>query len=216
MSQNTPTKDMNYVHNVFRDAFARAEILESIDIHNASQVKHTALYFSSIFTFLHAHHHTEDTYLWPPLLERAPEKADIINHGIEQHEALADALPNAQKATDNFAMNPSTESLKKLADAALGVASVLVDHLKDEENNVLPICSEHITMEEWQSLAPHTLSALEGPTLMMVLGLVYDAFDDDYKAAMAKLMPDELKNAWVNEGQKLYQNTMKEMNISLH
>ena len=71
-------------------------------------------------------------------------------------------------------------------------------------------------MEEWRSLAPHTLSALEGPTLMMVLGLVNDAFDDDYKAAMAELMPDELKNAWVNEGQKLYQNTMKEMNISLH
>ena len=214
MSENTPTTDMNYVHNVFRDAFARARKLGTVNLEDANQVSNTAMYFSSIFNFLHAHHHTEDEYLWPPLLERAPEKADIINHGIEQHEALSDALPNAMKAAADFGNGPSKATLDNLAEAALGVAEVLEDHLIDEETNVLPICSEHITMEEWTQLAPHTLAALEGPTLMMTVGLVNDAFDDDYKAAMSQLMPEELKTAWVNEGQKLYQSTMEGMNIS--
>ena len=209
------TQDMVYVHNTMRDAFERAAMLDNMDLNNIEQRDAVILYFDAMLSFIQSHHEAEDFVLWPNLLERAEADADIIRHGMNQHEELADLLPAAQKALVALRQDPNITALTELKTTLVEMGAMLTQHLNDEENNVLPICAQHITQDEWAQLPQHTLQKLEGPVLMMVIGLVRHAFDDTYRAAMDANMPPPLKQAWQSEGQALFDQTMARMNLEL-
>lgn len=44
--------------------------------------------------------------------------------------------------------------------------------------------------------------------MLMIVGLVHEQFDDEFRALMQEHMPEELRQAWVTQGQAMFDKTM--------
>jgi hemerythrin-like domain-containing protein len=212
MSQTPDTRDMTFVHNVFREAVQQRDAyLGTLAGDNTERAQAVGLYYDTILQFIQSHHAAEDTSLWPRLLERAPEHEATIRHGMNQHAALHAQLDAAQAALAAWRGATTDANREALVAALADMESVMIEHLNDEEQNVVPICAQHLSVEEWGELPVGTLTALQGANLMICIGLVRDAFDDTLREQMDAHMPPPLKEAWLNEGQPLYQSTMQQV-----
>lgn len=53
-----------------------------------------------------------------------------------------------------------------------------------------------------------TWRRLQGDAVLMIVGLVHEQFDDEFRALMQEHMPEELRQAWATEGQAMFDKTM--------
>src|SRR5690348_12627284 len=91
------TRDMIGVHRVFRESLSIApQLVGSVDETDRARVEAVGSYYANVLAFLHAHHEGEDELIWPKLLERAPEQADLVRHVAGQHEDVLGALITAE------------------------------------------------------------------------------------------------------------------------
>jgi hypothetical protein len=88
------SRDMFVVHDMFRREFnAIPGLVSEVPGEDGAQVTIVADHVVWMVTFLHAHHHGEDLFVWPKLLERVPVKIDPLIFTMKaQHKGLAQAL----------------------------------------------------------------------------------------------------------------------------
>lgn len=201
------TKDMIYVHRVMRNALLVAPNLIAA-AQNSDQETRLAVfrYLDSVCQFIHSHHHAEDVVLWDALRQRAPAQAALIEHGQAQHLALDDELPTTFDLLNQF--KEGEDVTDPLIDSFDKVRGIVLPHLDFEEKEVLPIISAHIQIEEWAQMPGQTWRRLQGDAVLMIVGLVHEQFDDEFRALMQEHMPDELRQAWASEGQAMFDKTM--------
>jgi hypothetical protein len=73
------SRDMFVVHDMFRREFkAIPGLVSEVPEGDGAQVTIVADHVVWMVTFLHAHHHGEDLFIWPKLLERVPVKIDPL------------------------------------------------------------------------------------------------------------------------------------------
>src|SRR3954470_22233755 len=83
------TTDMVAVHRVFRESLGVAPQLNgSVPGEDAERVAAVAGYYSDILAFLHVHHEGEDELLWPKLVARCPDDAELIRRIAGQHDRV--------------------------------------------------------------------------------------------------------------------------------
>jgi hypothetical protein len=69
------------------------------------------------------------------------------------------------------------------------VRTVLLDHLDDEEREVLPLAARHLTQAEWSELGEHGLAAMERRELPLLFGAVLEDATPEEPAAMVRVLP---------------------------
>lgn len=124
--------------------------------------------------FLHAHHTSEDTGLWPALVTRNPNAAELVASLEADHAHIAPAVDAVTLAARSYATTTDDSARLALADALEALDVVLAPHLAREVADAMPVVSASLTRREWEAIeqehnvAPKSTKqlALEGHWLL--------------------------------------------------
>jgi hemerythrin-like domain-containing protein len=195
------TNDMIAVHQVFRDALGCAsQLVGSVCGDRRERVETVATFYANVLAFLHCHHEGEDELLWPKLLERAPQDADLVQRIAGQHVTVLAALTDAETKLAHWITEPDIEQGAALAAALAVLGSELGAHLDEEERRILPLAADYLTVEEWGELPAHGMRSFTGDKLWLVLGLIQEQMPAPAVAAMEAHMPPPVREFWTGVG----------------
>src|ERR1700728_4935692 len=190
------TTNMLAVHGVFRDTLGAAPTLVGgIAPGDNDRVALIANYYENILSFLEAHHEGEEELVFPLLRERCAGADELMDQMAEQHH---EAVALLEEAKVSLAAWPSGDAAAQRAapERLDALGTHLLEHLIDEEANVLPLAAEHLSMEEWGALPGHGMAHFHGDKIWLILGLIRERMTDDQRAAMMAHMPPPALEMW--------------------
>jgi hemerythrin-like domain-containing protein len=197
---------MYAVHGVFRDSLGAAPTLVGgIAPGDAERVALIANYYENILSFLEAHHEGEELLVFPLLRERCPEDCALVDHMADQHHEAMALLAEAQSSLaawpggDAAAQQAAQERLDELCHH-------LLEHLDQEEQKVLPLASEHLSMEEWGQMPRHGMANFHGDKIWLILGLIQERMTEGQRAAMLAHMPPPALEMWNGFGEQAFKD----------
>jgi hemerythrin-like domain-containing protein len=197
---------MYAVHGVFRDAFgAVPELVGGVEPGDAERMGLIANYYENILSFLEAHHDAEDELVFPLLRARCTDQSALIGHIAGQHE---EALRLLQEAKSSLAALPAGDAAaQKAAEERLGrLYAQLVEHLDEEEAEVLPLAAANLSMEEWGALPGHGFANFHGDKIWLILGLIRERMNDGQRSAMLEHMPPPAVEMWTGFGEQAFRD----------
>ena len=199
------TSDMVAVHRVFRESLGVApQLIGSVPGEDAERVAAVAGYYGDILAFLHVHHEGEDELLWPKLVERCPDEAEVVRRIAGQHDGVLTALQTAEAHLATWRSEPTIDNAATLAAALITLAVGLGAHLDEEERVILPLAADHLSAEEWGQLPAHGMRNFRGERIWLVMGLIREQMTDAQRAAMDAHMPPPVREFWVNSGEPMF------------
>jgi hypothetical protein len=205
----TDTRDMLAVHDAFKRAFGDAPgQLASVRDGDAQRARYLADYLGEVLWLLHAHHAGEDELLFPLLFERAPDERELFSLMEAQHTAPVSSLQAAESAAERFGRSGSTVDGQVLASACAALREVLVEHLDQEEKDVLPIAARCVSPPEWGALPAHALSHYEGTRVWLPFGLVLEAMPDAMREDLLGHVPPAVSQMWFGGGSDAFAKEM--------
>lgn len=183
-------QEMYVVHRVFRRELGMLPTLirgvRGDDVDRAALVGgHLRL----ILDGLHMHHTGEDAILWPLLLERAAPSADLVHTMQSQHERVDEHLDRIEPLLVEWIRTASVLRGEQLAQIVEALRESLMEHLDLEEREILPLCSRHITVAEWNSLGEHGRGSVPAKLLPVLFGSVLEDADPDEQRMMLHALP---------------------------
>jgi len=184
---------MKAVHQVFRDAFAAApQLIDGVAAGDRSRAELVGSFYANVLSFLHGHHSGEDELVWPLLTARCGDAAAEVQRIADQHGALDPAIERAEVLLGGWAATPDPALGAAVVQALTQLREVLVAHLDEEEEVVLPLAAEHLTVEEWGALPAHGMKSFTGDKLWLILGLLRDRMTQEQRDLMLAHMPPPL------------------------
>ena len=209
------TTDMYAVHGVFRDTLGAAPTLVGgIAPGDAERVALIANYYQNVLSFLAAHHDGEEHLVFPLLRERDAAAAALMDAMTEQHHEALALLEQARAALaawpggDAAAQQAAQERLDDLC-------GHLLEHLGEEEQELLPLAAEHLSVEEWGALPGHGLANFHGDKIWLILGLIRERMTDEQRAAMLEHMPPPAVEMWTGFGEQAYKDYSSEVVVEV-
>jgi hemerythrin-like domain-containing protein len=103
-------------------------------------------------TVLHHHHTIEDEAIWPALLHRVaddPDAAALLHEMEAQHELIDPALDACADGFAAMAGHPCADHRNALDVHVTTARQLLVDHLRHEETEALPLVQRVMTADDW-------------------------------------------------------------------
>lgn len=205
----TDTRDMLAVHDAFKRAFGDAPgQLASVSDGDAQRARYLADYLGEVLWLLHAHHAGEDELLFPLLSERAPEERELFSRMEAQHAALLSNLQATESAAEQFGRSGSPVDGQALASACKSLREVLIEHLDQEEQDVLPIAARCVSPPEWGALPADTLSHYSGTRVWLPFGLVLEAMPVDVREDLLAHVPPPVSQMWFGGGSDAFAKEM--------
>ena len=181
--------DMLVIHNMFRREFALMPGLVGAVVageHDRAQI--IGDHVEAVIDILHQHHTHEDENIWPLLLDRCGESVAPLAglmHG--QHQQVATLLHQIDEALSIWRDAVTVESRDALADILGRLIPALKEHLSTEEDRVVPLMEQYITVAEWHPPMGSEL-ATDPAQFALIAGLLMYEGDphsiDQYVAAM--------------------------------
>jgi hemerythrin-like domain-containing protein len=192
------------VHGVLRDTLgATPTLVGGIAPGDAERVALIANYYENILSFLHSHHEGEELLVFPLLRERCEGAGQLMDRMAEEHHEALELLEQAKAALaawpggDAAAQRATQERLDELC-------AHLNEHLVEEEDKVLPLAGEHLSMQEWGEMPAHGMASFDGDKIWLILGLIRERMTDGQRAAMTAHMPPPALEMWTGFGEQAY------------
>ena len=165
--------DMVVVHRTFRREFRLIpELVRAVAPGDTARAAVLAGHARKVLGGLHMHHTGEDLLLWPKLLERCSPDAELVHRMEEQHERVHDALERIGPALDRWEAEARPAVTEEVAAGFDALRTALLEHLDDEEREILPLAARHITQAEWNQLGEHGASTVKLSQLPILFGSV--------------------------------------------
>ena len=200
-SSNRPdTSDMAAVHQVFRSSLASAPALIESAAGNDDRRTLIASYYANVLAFLEAHHDGEEELLFPLLIERAPEHKGDVDLAIEQHHDVLTLLVAARTSVTAWEAKADAEA-PELMRTLGSLDEALSAHLDLEEARIVPLATEHVTVEEWGMLPGHAMANFKGDKIWLIMGLIRENFTSEQRAMMLEHMPPPARQMWETMGE---------------
>ena len=76
---------------------------------------------------------------------------------------------------------------------------------------MLPLCAEHLSVEEWGALPGHALASFDGDKVWLILGPVPDQMAPEQRELMLANMPPPAVDMWTGFGEQAYKNLVAEV-----
>ena len=206
------TSEMIAVHKVFRRALDGAgQLVGGVAAGDTDRARLIAGYYDEMLTLLTLHHDGEDLLVWPKLLERAPAQAELVHTAESQHQGIHEPLARARAALKAWEAAPDAQQGEGLVGALGDLAPELVAHLDNEEQTVLPLIGEHLTIEEWGELPGHAMRTYPGERIWLMLGLVRENMTQAQRDMMLAHMPPPAVEMWTTKGEAAFNAYMGEV-----
>jgi len=197
------TSDMVAVHQVFRTSLAAAPALVASTRGNEARQALIADYYGNVLAFLAVHHDGEELLVFSLLTERAPQSQELLTRMVAQHKQAVAAWEEAKAALARWSAQGDGAAVAA-ADALVSLGVVLQVHLDEEEVEVLPLASEHLSLEEWGALPGHGMANFGGDKVWLILGLIRENFTDAQRQNMLEHMPPPARAMWENMGEAAF------------
>jgi hypothetical protein len=186
-------REMHMVHAMLRREFALAPAaIRTVAAGSGDRAGVVAHHLNVITTVLDHHHQAEDDYVWPLLTRRCPDAAAAMVELMQtQHRRLAVLVGAVNKVLSSWTAGPSAEAVAALADSVDRLLPVLNDHLRVEEECVVPLMAHYITAAEWNAMVAQGAAQADPGGLLLAFGmLIYEGDPDLVDAAIANMAED--------------------------
>ena len=181
ISSKPDVHDMVVVHRTFRRSCAELpDLVRGLRPGDTARAGLVVDAVRFMLMGLEAHHLSEDEFLWPRLAARAVVQAEAITRMEEQHHRLEELVTQVRGALDGLAADPRQPLCEQVAAQLTELGSALTAHMDEEENTILPLAAEHLSVAEWEELGEISLAKLEKKHLLRA-----------FSALMAVATPDE-------------------------
>lgn len=126
-----------------------------------------------------------------------------------QHERVAVLLDRVDVLTAKWRPSADPKTRDELANALAQTSAALDEHLSDEENEVLPLVAEHLSVPEWDALTEYGKKVLpKNSKAFVYLGLILEETTATERAAFLCRLPVPLRWAWRLIGHRIYRRAM--------
>jgi iron-sulfur cluster repair protein YtfE (RIC family) len=162
---------MYLMHHAFRRDLARfAEAVPHTPVDDADAWRALNARWATFSTALHHHHHGEDTWLWPALMERVgAEDRQTLAAMEAEHGDIDPLLDACRDGLARMDAQPSADVRAGLAVRLTAAREHLARHLAHEESDTIALLQRVMTNEEWLAIDEHFK---EGVSFGQVLRLV--------------------------------------------
>jgi hemerythrin-like domain-containing protein len=97
------------------------------------------------------HHPKEDRYLFKLLRMRSPEASAVLERLEAEHRAGVEKIRILQQALARYQHGGAAE-FSNFATAVEAYAAFHWDHMRCEEQEVLPLAEKHLTLGDWEAI----------------------------------------------------------------
>jgi len=186
----TDMHDMVVVHRVFRrELRSIPDLLRGVRAGDLDRAATVAAHARLIVSGLHLHHTGEDDLLWPLVLTRSTPAADLVARMQAQHSEIEALLPQLTTALQRW----EAEARPAVANEAAGLVDRLhelaVEHLDDEEREILPVAALAITPEEWAAVGKAGVAKMSRTELPIMFGCLMEDATPDERQQMLRSLP---------------------------
>lgn len=141
-----------------------------------------------MMTFLREHHSGEDDALWPLLSQLAPIARPIVDQMSAQHAAVVPAITAVEEAADRCAA--ADDGREALLAALIRLEEVLLPHLRQEEDEAMPLVAAHMTQQQWDAVEQgRYLTPKSAATLAQEGHFLLDDLDPERSRLVTHLVP---------------------------
>ncbi|WP_051741139.1 hemerythrin domain-containing protein [Streptomyces xylophagus] len=195
--------DMVVVHRTFRQSCA--ELPELVRGLRPGDTARAALVVDAVrfmLIGLEAHHVSEDEFLWPRLAARTAGQAETIARMEEQHHRLEELVTQVTGALDSLAADPRQPLCEQVAAQLSELGSVLNAHMDEEENTILPLAAEYLTVAEWEQLGEISLAKLDKKHLLRAFSALMAVATPEEQRALLTKAPLPARVLWRLSGRR--------------
>ena len=180
--------DMVVVHRTFRQSSAELpELVRGLRPGDTARAQLVVEAVRFMLMGLEAHHVSEDEFLWPRLSARTTPHAEAIARMEEQHHRLEELVTLVRGALDGLAADPRPSVCEQVAAQLTELGTVLTAHMDEEENTILPLAADHLSVAEWEELGEISLAKLEKKHLLRAFSaLMAVATPEEQRAILTK------------------------------
>lgn len=187
----TDAFDMAVAHRVFRNELHSIPgLVRAAPVGDTARSAVVGAHLELITAALRHHHAAEDDLIWPKLRERVPASAEAISRMEQAHRGIAEAEARVKSVLVPWVKSADPRSAKQLLGAVADLSARVDEHLADEEHNIVPLITQHITTREWQQCAARGADFISRTNLR--LGLVLGGL------TFAASSPDEARRILAN------------------
>ncbi|MGY1821738.1 hemerythrin domain-containing protein [Geodermatophilus sp. SYSU D00079] len=186
----TDVHDMVVVHRGFRREFRLLpELVRRVPAGDTARAAVLAAHTRLVLTALHLHHTAEDELLWPRLLERAAPDAALVHRMEAQHEQVERHTGRLTVALTRWEAEARPAVTEEVAATLDALRTALLEHLDEEEREILPLAARHVSPEEWDQLGQHGIAAMSRSQLPLVFGAVLEEATPEEAVEMLAKLP---------------------------
>ncbi|TSD93675.1 hemerythrin domain-containing protein [Skermania sp. ID1734] len=196
---------MVIVHNVFRvNLGALPNLVRNVADGDRRRAEVLVCWLTELLDGLHHHHTGEDELMWPILANRAPADTALVLQMEEQHGRIGSLMAVVREQSTAFADSGSQGAGDDLANSLTELNLVLDEHLRAEEERILPIVETHMTRGEWQALAERGNSAIPKNRRLVFLGYMLYTATPSQRALLMALLPLPIRILWRIAGRRAF------------
>ncbi|MFI5926581.1 hemerythrin domain-containing protein [Micromonospora sp. NPDC051543] len=212
VSSKPYTHEMVIIHRVFRrEATVLERLVASAGVGDVARAAQLTAAIREYVGGLHHHHHLEDELIWPLLRERAGLHTDLVTRMEKQHGQLDTSLQAIDALLPQWEGQASAEVRDDVAASLASHRAVLVEHLDEEEEQIIPLIAEHLSVDEWNLVGRRGLEAVPRNKVMHALGAILeDATPDERRYFLAKV-PAIGRVMWRLVGERQYRQRMSRL-----
>lgn len=186
-------REMLTAHDMFRREFGLMPgVVRGVPAGDQERTQVIADRVTSVNDVLYTHHHSEDTHVWPALLQRGSDDVALVVELMEgQHVQIEELSAEAAAALAGWRETATAEARDALADVLDRLVPTLRDHMRLEEERAVPLMEKYITMEEWGRMLQDTAGDIDPQMLVRDFGMMmYEGYPDIIDGAIASMPPE--------------------------
>ena len=205
------THEMVLIHRVLRREFGQLPRLFRAAAGDRARSKVIGAHAREMLTFLHTHHTGEDELLFPLLRERAALDPELIDRMDAQHAQVDDAVTAIDAELPAWTASADAAAGERMAARIEAMMPTLIEHLAEEEQEILPIVSVTLTQSEWDALGKHGMSAIPLTRRLVILGHITEDTNDAERRRFMKVLPAPARVAYKLIGHRQFTRETSEI-----
>lgn len=210
--QQPNVAEMVVIHKIFRREFVLfPKLLREVSDGDTERAKVLAKFLRLLLDGLHEHHAGEDDLLWPKLLERAGPDRALIERMQAQHHAIADSVQRVNEQLADWESSADRARGEQLAANIDELRGHLLEHLDEEEREVLPLISKYITKSEWDAIGERSRATTPRNQLPILFGAILEDATPEERAFMLEPIPLPIKLLLRTLGARQYRRYVKQV-----
>jgi len=147
---------------------------------------------------LHHHHHGEDTWLWPALVERAdPAEQETLRAMETEHDEIDPLLASCLAGLRRLATgHAQIDDRAALAVRLCAARECLGRHLAHEEREAMRILQRHLTPEEFEAVDARFVESLQTRRLLALVPWALHEVPEDVRRGVLRRARPAQRVVW--------------------